>query len=76
MNQQRAYISIPSLVDASQDDALSTGLLFGNQSKPGRDVATVVKGLGIADRGIEGGRGEWPHPFDLAQALTRLNLLT
>jgi hypothetical protein len=76
MHQQRASIPLPSLVDPSQHDALPTRLLFGHEPKPGRDVATIVKGVGIADRGIESGRGERPHPFDVAQALTRLNLLT
>ena len=76
MHQQRASIPLPSLVNPSQHEALSTGLLFGNEPKPGRDVATVVKGLRITDRGREGGRGERPNPFDLAQALTRLNLRT
>lgn len=74
MNEQGSQIGIPTLADAQEVLLTAAGMLPGYQPKPGSQLATILKALGIAQRCDQGTGRDRSYPRYLLQAF-RVTLL-
>ena len=75
MDKQSPQIGIATLANPKQDLLATTGMLAGNQSKPGGRLSAILEVVGIADSGNKRTGGNRANAGDLADTPTELILL-